>query len=267
MGRNQHLLFADPRPLEVALGTEFFQQAPVVPGVYLMRDASDVVVYVGKARNLRQRLASYRVANPERLRPRHLRLLRLVVRIELETCASESAALAREATLIRELRPAFNRAGVWPGPDRHFGWRLDDRQLVLQTGCEWPAKEGFYGPFGGEIRPFHQALARLLWCCWPPGRHAALLPLGWIHGGVPETVTLDIDARPHSLASGSVEQLHRFFSGGESALGEWIRSHLPVHPTAVDAAVWAADLDSLDHFVRRRTGPGPLVNAGRSATP
>ncbi len=267
MGRQQQLLFADPRPLEAALGQEFFRQAPVEPGVYLMCDAAGVVVYVGKARNLRQRLASYRIANPERLRPRHLRLLRRVVRIELETCASESAALAREAALIRELRPKFNRAGVWLGPDRHFGWRHSGHELVLLTGCGWPVEQGYFGPFGREIRPFHQALARLLWTCWQPGRSAAALPLGWIHGGVPESVVLDTDSTPPSLAFRIVEQLQRLFAGEAPALVESIRSHLPAQPTAVDAAVWAADLDCLDHFVRRRTGQGPRVNAGRSATP
>jgi excinuclease UvrABC nuclease subunit len=74
----QMLLFADPRPLVERLGPEFFRRAPQSPGVYLMRDRADSVLYVGKAKNLRKRLASYRVANPERLPRRHLRLLRAV---------------------------------------------------------------------------------------------------------------------------------------------------------------------------------------------
>ena len=45
----QMLLFPDPRPLVERLGAEFFRQAPERPGVYLMRDAADTVLYVGKA--------------------------------------------------------------------------------------------------------------------------------------------------------------------------------------------------------------------------
>lgn len=72
------------------------------------------VLYVGKARNLRKRLSSYRVANPERLPRRIIRLLHLVRRIELDVCASESAAYHREELLICVLQPRFNRAGqVW----------------------------------------------------------------------------------------------------------------------------------------------------------
>jgi excinuclease ABC subunit C len=108
---SQMLLLPDPQPLVDRLGREFFRQAPESPGVYLMRDAANAVLYVGKAKNLRKRLGSYRVANPERLPRRHLRLLRAVVRIDLEECPNEPSALAREAELLRDLRPRFNRAG------------------------------------------------------------------------------------------------------------------------------------------------------------
>src|SRR5205814_7676629 len=97
---SQMLLFPDPRPLVERLGLEFFRQAPQCPGVYLMRDAADSVLYVGKARNLRKRLGSSRVANPDRLRRRHLRLLRAVTRIELEECPDEASALRRESKLL-----------------------------------------------------------------------------------------------------------------------------------------------------------------------
>src|SRR5437016_7389662 len=110
----QLLLIPDPRPLVERLGREFFRQAPESAGVYLMRDATDTVLYVGKARNLRKRLASYRVANPDRMRPRHLRLVRAIARIDLQECSDESSALARESELLLELRPRFNRAGTWP---------------------------------------------------------------------------------------------------------------------------------------------------------
>src|ERR1700691_4575130 len=115
---SQLLLIPDPRPLYERLGRRFFRQSPKRPGVYLMRDAADRVLYVGKAKDLRQRLRNYRIANPDRMPRRHLRMVRQVGRIEFQFCDDESAALQRESQLLRSLKPPFNRAGVWPGKTR-----------------------------------------------------------------------------------------------------------------------------------------------------
>src|SRR5437879_11425913 len=115
MAMTQMLLLPDPRPLVERLGSEFFRRAPECPGVYLMRDGADVVLYVGKAKNLRKRLTSYRVANPDRMPRRHLKMLRAVRRIEFEKCPDEPSALVRESELLRLLQPRCNRSRVWPG--------------------------------------------------------------------------------------------------------------------------------------------------------
>jgi excinuclease ABC subunit C len=81
------------------------REFPLTPGVYLMKDREGKVLYVGKAKNLRRRLGSYRVANPDRMPPRHLRMLQAVARIELEPCSDERTALARESELLRALKP------------------------------------------------------------------------------------------------------------------------------------------------------------------
>ena len=115
MAAGQLWLFDPPRPLVERFGEEFFRHLPERPGVYLMCGADEGVLYVGKARNLRQRLASYRVANPERLPRRIIRLLHRVRRIEWDECRSEDAARHREELLICVLAPKFNAAGkVWP---------------------------------------------------------------------------------------------------------------------------------------------------------
>ena len=141
----QLLLMPDPRPLEERLGGRFFREAPKRPGVYLMRDAADRVVYVGKAGNLQQRLRSYRIANPDRMPRRHLRMVREVARIELLFCADESAALQCESKLLRSLKPRFNRSGVWPGKTRFLVWRrVEVPHLDTATvGCKEPLSPSF----------------------------------------------------------------------------------------------------------------------------
>src|SRR5580692_2583248 len=114
MPSGQLWLFPPPKPLVERLGEEFFRALPSGPGVYYMCGEGEGVLYVGKARNLRKRLSSYRVANPERFPRRTIRLLHEVRRIELIVCASEVSARFREEELIGSLLPKFNRAGkVW----------------------------------------------------------------------------------------------------------------------------------------------------------
>jgi excinuclease UvrABC nuclease subunit len=115
MGVGQLWLFEPPKPLVERFGNEFFRALPERPGVYLMCGASEGVLYVGKARNLRKRLAAYRVANPERMSRRIIRLLHQTLRIEWDECSTEEAARYREELLICVLAPKFNSVGkVWP---------------------------------------------------------------------------------------------------------------------------------------------------------
>ena len=108
-------LFPPPKPLLERFGAEFFRQLPERPGVYLMCGDHEGVLYVGSAKNLRKRLSTYRVANPERFPRRLIRLLYQVRRIELDICPSEATARFREEELIGTLLPKFNRAGkAWP---------------------------------------------------------------------------------------------------------------------------------------------------------
>ncbi len=141
---------------------------------------------MGKAKSLRQRLCSYRVANPDRMGRRTLRLLRSVERIEWQLCRDEASALAREAELLRTLRPKFNRAGVWPGPDRYLLWKAQEDGLAMEVREQPETGWSHIGPTGRQALYLHAALARLLWTKIHPGTLLTQLPAGWFdgtHGG------------------------------------------------------------------------------------
>jgi excinuclease UvrABC nuclease subunit len=103
-----------------------------------MKDAGDRVLYVGKAKDLKQRLNHYRTANPDRMPLRHLRMVNEVSRIEFQFCPTEAAALKHEKKLIRSLKPKFNRAGVWPGKAKFIAWRVEGDALEISV-TETPA--------------------------------------------------------------------------------------------------------------------------------
>jgi predicted GIY-YIG superfamily endonuclease len=247
------LLFPDPRPLVERLGQEFFQQAPRCPGVYLMRDAADTVLYVGKAKNLRKRLASYRVANPDRMPPRHLRLLRAVARIELQECPDENSALGKESELLRSLRPRFNRAGTWPGPTRFLNWRIIEEGLELAVQEAHDPDWHCHGPLGAGVFPLRAALVRLVWCALHPHRGLPAMPQGWFRGQLAETTTI---ARLGTAAADfdeSVARLAALFAGRAIVFTDWVRERTLTLSHPFELAVREADLETVTEFANRHS--------------
>jgi hypothetical protein len=85
----------------------FISNLPESPGIYIMRDANGVAIYVGKASNLRARLQSYfrqRIERDEKTE----RILEALWRVEIEVTGSELAALLAEQRAIRTLQPTIN---------------------------------------------------------------------------------------------------------------------------------------------------------------
>lgn len=247
----QKLLLPDPRPLVERLGAEFFRQAPERPGVYLMRDAAAAVVYVGKAKNLRKRLGSYRVANPDRLRRRHLRLLRAITRIELEECPDESAARARESELLRQLRPRFNRAGTWPGPRWFLGWRVTAPGLELAVAKVIEPGWRFRGPFGASVITLRAALVRVLWCVLRPDRGLRGLPEGWFGGRHGPIATLPRQESAPADVHEAEAWLGSLFAGRADAFADWIRRRTATEAHPFEAAAREADLETVSEFASR----------------
>jgi excinuclease ABC subunit C len=80
---------------------------PDGPGVYLWKDANGEVLYVGKAKRLKQRVRSYVAADFD-TSPKNLLLRRLIADVETIVVASEAQSLILENNLIKEYRPRFN---------------------------------------------------------------------------------------------------------------------------------------------------------------
>jgi predicted GIY-YIG superfamily endonuclease len=246
----QLLLFPDPRPLVERLGPDFFRRAPDRPGVYLMRDGTDTVLYVGKAKSLRKRLASYRVANPDRLPRRHLRLLRAVEHIEFEECADETSALARESELLLSLRPRFNRAGTWPGQPRFLTWRLSGQGLELAVQAALESEWHGSLPLGAGAFAWRTVVVRLLWCAVHPELGLARMPGGWFHGHAGGIIIIPpADAIPGRLEEAAAH-LSGLFAGQIDQFVGWVRERAVALNHPFELAVREADLEALSEISR-----------------
>lgn len=101
---------------------------PRTPGVYLMKDEKGVVLYIGKALRLRDRVGSYFVPSAD-LGPRKQPMLDLIADLETLDCETEWEALLAENRLIKDTRPKFNAS---LSDDRTFPY------LVITTREDFP---------------------------------------------------------------------------------------------------------------------------------
>src|SRR5207344_1943884 len=134
---------------------------PDSPGAYLFRDDDGRVVYVGKARSLRKRLANYWGRD---LHPRTEAMVAAAASVEWIMASTEVDALLLEYNLIQEHRPRFN---VRYRDDKSYPY------LALTVGERWPRAQvlrgakrktvRYFGPFGHAyaIRETLDALTRV----------------------------------------------------------------------------------------------------------
>jgi excinuclease UvrABC nuclease subunit len=236
----------------------------------MMYDAADVVLYVGKAKSLRHRLGSYRVANPERMKRRTLRLLQLVRRIAWEECSDETAALARESELLKSLKPQFNRAGVWQGPQHYLLWRAEGSRIEIRIN-DLPL-EGWrsFGPFGSAVRFLRVALVRLLWYAINLVESCTTMPEGWVYGRMGRVAIL-VNQRSDP-GNDVVAWLSRLLLQADiDGFVDWIMERTNCLVKSYDFELRDSDLDTILKFVQklnqRVTVPAPsLVPLQRSKT-
>ena len=126
-------------------------QLPKLPGVYLMKDRGGSVLYVGKAKNLKNRVRSYF----QRIQDQRQKVQLLVAKIAgIETIVtpSEKEALILENTLIKKYRPRFN---VTFRDDKNYPClrlSLDEAYPTLTIARQAkPDGARYFGPFASSL--------------------------------------------------------------------------------------------------------------------
>lgn len=160
--RTCHINTMTDSPNTASFGADYIRQVvktlPPSPGVYRMLGEDGVVLYVGKAKNLRNRVANY--ITPSGLSSRIMRMVSLTQAMEIVHTASEAEALLIEANLIKTLGPRYN---ILLRDDKSYPYiRVSDHsfpQLVKHRGVQ-NKKETYFGPFA-SVGAVNQTLAVL----------------------------------------------------------------------------------------------------------
>jgi excinuclease ABC subunit C len=149
-------------PTGLATLERHLKTLPGTPGVYRMLDGRGDVLYVGKARNLKKRVASY--TNLSKLNHRIQRMVSETTSLEVVTTHTEVEALLLESNLIKRLKPRYN---VVLRDDKSFPY------ILVTSDDEWPritkfrgartAKGEYFGPFAsaGAVNRTLNALERI----------------------------------------------------------------------------------------------------------
>lgn len=228
-------------------GFELLSSAPTGPGVYRFSNDAGLVLYVGKAKNLRRRLANYRNATRRRVHRKMRILVREAAKLTFESCDSEQAALLREGELIRKLRPEYNVDGAFAFLYPSFGLHLEGHRLLLcfttqpdayaHLGLAW------YGCFRSRPRAkqaFH-AMVDLMEFVAHRDRSAQLPE----HPRLKGSHLVGLRRVPAELR----DELHAFFVGEHTTLLSKLSRLLLDKPQALKrAAEVQTSLEALAHF-------------------
>ena len=134
-------------------GADLLRELPESPGVYLFKDDTGEVLYAGKAKNLRHRLAGYRNASRRKAHRKMRSIVREAHSLEVRLQPTEREALLAENELIRTLRPRFNVDSKFDFLYPAIGLGGDDRQRLLCFTSQTEAFASLSLAWHGVFRP------------------------------------------------------------------------------------------------------------------
>jgi len=123
---------------------------PLQPGVYIMRDKNDKVIYVGKAKKLKNRVSQY-FQNTANHTPKTRLMVSHIDHFDVIVAASEFEALVLECSLIKRYMPKYN---ILLKDDKGYPYlRLDMREIYPRITMVSKIADdgaGYYGPYGSR---------------------------------------------------------------------------------------------------------------------
>lgn len=127
---------------------EKIKKLPSSPGVYLMKDSLDTTIYVGKSKNLRNRVGSYFV-NSKSHSPKVVKLVKNLKDFDYILTDTEFEALLLECKLIKEIKPIYNRQMKSPKGYCYIKIKMNEKYPDIEVCHEPNSSDGnlYFGPY------------------------------------------------------------------------------------------------------------------------
>lgn len=230
-------------------GPDLIENLPASPAVYLFKDLEQRVLYVGKAKNVKRRLASYRNASRRKVHRKMRTLVREAATLEVRLQSSEREALEVENELIRKLEPPYNVEGKYTFLYPAIGVATTDRHALLCFTTSTESWESYrfrwFGTFRSRVRAKEafDALVNLLALLGHLERTSAL-------GAIPDVKGSRL-AGIRQLNAELVEAVEHFLSGtSRDGLVQLATALLEKPRARREAADVQQRIDILDGFYR-----------------
>jgi excinuclease ABC subunit C len=124
------------------------KKLPSSPGIYLMKDSHNQIIYVGKAKNLKRRVQSY-FQNKKNHSPKTIKLVKMIKDFDYILTDTELEALLLECQYIQELKPFYNRLMKNPKAYTYITIRQHTDLQTIETANDLNGRESllYFGPY------------------------------------------------------------------------------------------------------------------------
>ncbi|MFL6308883.1 MAG: excinuclease ABC subunit UvrC [Nitrososphaera sp.] len=136
------------------------KRIPEQPGVYIMKDSEDMIIYIGKAKNLRKRVSTYFGRQDPKLGWKTSRLVSKISDIDFVVTDNEIEAFLLESNLIKRYRPVFNIE--LKDQQRYTYLKITDEPFPRLLVARRNRAGEFTGPKGKIYGPFVQGSSKYL---------------------------------------------------------------------------------------------------------
>ena len=265
-------LFSAEPLLERRLGKEPFDAVPPVPGVYRFYDGRGELLYVGKAKNLRVRLFSYKRAKPGQVSRKVSELIGRIRSFVYVETPTERDALLLENRMIRGERPPYNSANKETETYYFVYLRPDESGLEFRLAMrihEETDSKFWYGCYKGHAPVRHSlgCLLRLLWMAEHGVADPMHLPVKLNRNLTPMRFILSWNqAHSPALTTCLPDLMEQWIRGENDELTRWLAVQIEAgRQLSLFQRLWLEyHLDQISGFYRKKLSRHHTLRNGRN---